>query len=122
MRPVRPTLLVVDDDRLLRWSIRQALRGQARVRLAASAEDALKVIRKDGKIDGALVDVKLPGMDGHEFVRRARSLRPELKVFMMTAFDPAAAPKEAFAVRAEGYLPKPFEMSLLKDMIASHLT
>jgi CheY-like chemotaxis protein len=112
---------VVDDDRLLRWSIQKALRAQVRVRLAASAEEALRVIRKDGKLDGLLVDVRLPGMDGFELSRQARSLRPDLKLFLMTAFDRDKAPKDAFSVRADGYLPKPFEMSMLQDMIASHL-
>jgi len=122
MKPARPTLLVVDDDRLLRWAIRQALGGQARIRLAGTGEQALDLIRRGKrKFDGALVDVRLPGMDGLEFARRAKELLPDLKVFMMTAFDPAAAPRQAFAVRAEGYLPKPFEMSTLRDMIASHL-
>lgn len=121
MKPLRPTLLVVDDDRLLRWSIRQALGRQARIRLAASAEAGLEAVRKPGRIDGALVDVRLPGMDGLEFARRARKLRPGLKIFMMTAYDAERAPRDAFSVRAEAYLPKPFEMSVLRDMIASHL-
>ena len=120
MKAARPALLVVDDDRLLRWAIRQALGRQAKIRLAGSAEAGLEAIRKAG-FDGALVDVRLPGMDGLEFARRARELRPGLKIFLMTAYDMERAPKEAFAVRADGYLPKPFEMSMLRDMIASHL-
>jgi CheY-like chemotaxis protein len=121
MRPTRPLLLVVDDDRLLRWAIRRALKDQVRVRAAGSGEEAMKLVRRGTRIDGALVDVKLPGMSGVEFARQVRELRPDLKIFLMTAYDRATAPKEAFSVKAEGYLPKPFEMSLLRDMMASHL-
>lgn len=120
-RDERPGLLVVEDEKLVRWTVRKALRDLARVRLAATAEKALQTLRGKARIDGLLVDVRLPGMDGLELVRRARELRPGLKVFVMTAFDLERAPHAAFEVRADAYLPKPFSIDVLRDMLASHL-
>ena len=60
-------------------------------------------------------------MNGLELVRRARELRPGLKVFVMTAFDLEQAPQAAFEVRADAYVPKPFSIDVLRDMVASHL-
>ena len=118
---VRKGLLVVDDEKLVRWSIREALRGQYRVWTAESAEKGLKMLARIQHLDGLLVDIRLPGASGYEFIRQAKSLRPKLKVFVMTAFDQDSAPRQAFSVRAEGYLSKPFSMETLRDMLASHL-
>lgn len=117
----RPALLVVEDEKLVRWSVREALKGQARVRLAPTAEKALRTLKGPARLDGLLVDVRLPGMDGLELARKAREIRPGIKVFVMTAFDQDRAARDAFGVHAEAYLPKPFSIDVLRDMVASHL-
>ncbi len=120
-RDPRPGLLVVEDMKLVRWSVRKALQDLVRVRLAADAEKALELLRGPARIDGLLADVRLPGMSGFDLIRMARLLRPGLKVFVMTAFDLGTAPRAAFHVRADAYLPKPFAVDVLRDMVASHL-
>jgi CheY-like chemotaxis protein len=117
----RKGILVVDDERLVRWSIREALRGQYRVWTAESAEKALRMLHRLKNLNGLLVDIRLPGASGYELIAQARVLHPELKVFVMTAFDQDSAPRQAFSVRADGYLSKPFLMDTLKDMLVSHL-
>jgi CheY-like chemotaxis protein len=117
----RPALLVVEDEKLVRWSVREALKDLARVRLAPTAERALRTLEGPSRLDGLLVDVRLPGMNGWDLARRARALRPGLKIFVMTAYDHDRAAREAFDVRAEAYLPKPFSVDVLRDMMASHL-
>lgn len=110
----------MDDEKLVRWFVRQALKERARVSVAPSAERALERLRTKA-FDGLLTDIRLPGMDGLELVRRARELQPKLRIFVMTAFDQGRAPAAAFQVRADAYLPKPFSIELLRDMLASHL-
>ncbi|HVE40836.1 MAG TPA: response regulator [Planctomycetota bacterium] len=117
----RKGLLVVDDERLIRWSIREALRGQYRVWTAESAERALRMLHRLKNLHGLLVDIRLPGASGYELIAQARVLRPDLKVFVMTGYDQESAPRQAFSVRADGYLSKPFLMDTLKDMMVSHL-
>jgi two-component system response regulator AtoC len=114
-------LLVVDDEKLVRWSIRESLRKQYRVWTAESAEQALKMLARIKHLNGVLVDIRLPGQSGYEFISQVRMARPELKVFVMTAYDQDSAPRQAFSVRADGYLSKPFSMETLHDMMASHL-
>lgn len=118
----RKAILVVDDERLIRWSIHEALKKDYAVRLAPTAEEGLRMLSRLKRLDAVLVDVRLPRMDGLEFARQACSKRPGLKVFLMTAFNQESAAREAFAVRAEGYLCKPFEFQTLKDMLVSHLS
>jgi len=117
----RRGILVIDDERLVRWSVREALRGQYRVWTADSAEKALRMIQRIKNLDGVLVDIRLPGASGYDLIQQLRSWKPDLKVFVMTAFDHESAPRQAFSVRADGYLSKPFSLETLKDMLASHL-
>ena len=117
----RKTILVVEDEKLLRWSIREGLKSEYRILLAESAEEAFEVLRGVKRLDAVLVDVRLPGMNGLEFVRHVRN-GSDLKVFIMTAYDHENAPRNAFEVRADGYLAKPFPMDTLRDMLASHLS
>jgi len=117
----RKGLLVVDDDSLVRWSIRESLRREYRVWTAESAEKALKMLDRLKHLDGLLVDVRLPGASGYDLIQRVRQIRPELKIFVMTGFDHQSAPRQAFSVRADGYLSKPFLMETLHSMMASHL-
>jgi CheY-like chemotaxis protein len=117
----RKGILVVDDERLVRWSIREALRGQYRVWTADSAERALRMLHRLKHLDALLVDIRLPGASGYELIAQARALAPDLKVFVMTGYDQESAPRQAFSVRADGYLSKPFLMDTLRDMLVSHL-
>lgn len=117
----RKGILVVDDEKLVRWSIRESLRSQYCVWTAESAEQALKMLARIKHLDGVLVDIRLPGASGFELIRQVRALRPDVKVFVMTAYDQDSAPRQAFSVRADGYLGKPFSMETLHDMMASHL-
>lgn len=120
-RRERRGVLVVDDEKLVRWSIREALRSNYRVWTADSAEQALKMLGRIKHLDAVLADIRLPGASGFEFIRQVRAARPDLKVFLMTAYDQESAPRQAFSVRADGYLSKPFAMETLQDMLASHL-
>ena len=117
----RKGILVVDDDKLVRWSMREALRANYRIWTAESAEQALKVIRQLKSLDAILVDIRLPGSSGYDLIPQLRAERPELKIFVMTAYDQDSAPRQAFSVRADGYLSKPFAIETLVDMMASHL-
>lgn len=117
----RKVLLVVEDEKLIRWSIREALRTEYLVRSASSAEQALKILPRLRRLDGILVDVRLPGMNGLQFARKARETWPGARIFVMTAFNHDTAAREAFGVQAEAYLAKPFELQTLRDMLASHL-
>jgi CheY-like chemotaxis protein len=120
-RRERKGILVVDDERLVRWSIREALRGQYRVWTAESAEQALRMLHRLQHLHGLLVDIRMPGASGYELIAMVRALRPELKIFVMSGYDHDSAPRQAFSVRADGYLAKPFLMETLKDMLVSHL-
>jgi PAS domain S-box-containing protein len=82
-------ILVVEDDNDLRWYLIEALRDlNYRTIGAPDADAALGILERPSiKIDVMLTDVIMPGMNGRELARRARELRPELKVLFMSGYS-----------------------------------
>ena len=82
-------ILVVEDDKDLRWYLIEALRDlDYRTIGAPDADAALAILEQpSNKIDLMLTDVVMPGMNGRELSKRARELRPGLKVLFMSGYS-----------------------------------
>ena len=102
-------IAVVDDKEILRDSLSAALTREEHT--VESFEDPVEALGeiKSGRFDAALVDLKMPRMDGLTFIREVRSAGCEAPVIMMTAFASVATAVEAMKLGAFDYLQKPFE-------------
>jgi CheY-like chemotaxis protein len=121
-------VLVVDDEpdiaALFRQQFRRDLRqGRFALEFAASGPQALGLIAAAAgqEIILLLSDVNMPGMSGFDLLERARSLRPDLPVVMITAYDDAATRARAAAGGAQGLIPKPIDFALLRAEIDRRL-
>jgi len=102
-----PRILVVDDERFFREEIRDALGGAGLpVELAATGEEALELLA-ERSFGAVVLDLQLPGLHGLEVLRRARRLRPELAVVILSAHTEQANVLEALRLGAHDYLAKP---------------
>ena len=100
-------VLVVDDERLVRWSLGQRLLARGwNVTEAGSVAEALGAPAPDA----AILDYKLPDGDGIEVLRRLRQVDPDLPVIMLTAHQDTELIVEAMRAGASDYLTKPFEV------------
>ncbi len=102
-----PSILLVDDDEVLRERLATAIRDRGyEVRTAGSPEEALREAAKDSP-EMAVVDLKMPGGSGIEVLRELRRQDPNTRVLMLTGYGSIATAVEAVREGAVGYLPKP---------------
>jgi DNA-binding NtrC family response regulator len=107
------TVLVVDDEKLIRWSLGSRLERKGhKVLTSETGEDALLKVASD-KPDLMLLDVRLPGIDGVTTLTRALALHPEIIVVMMSAHSTVDTAVDAMKLGATDFLVKPFPLEVL---------
>ncbi|HTV19752.1 MAG TPA: ATP-binding protein, partial [Polyangiaceae bacterium] len=112
-RDVRGVLLVIDDEELVRSTLCIMLEDAGfRVLSAADGQEGLDTFeRHQREIDGVILDVTMPRMDGWQCLRRLRATRDSLPVLMMSGY--AEPPSSPAAEPAPPFLQKPFEPDVL---------
>ncbi len=114
-------LLVVDDERLIRWSLEQTLaKAGYEVSSVSTGEAALAEVREDPP-DLILLDLKLPDIDGLQVLRQIKELSPHLQILIMTAYADVGTAVEAMKLGAYDYLPKPIDFENLAVTIRNAL-
>jgi len=112
------TILVVDDEPLIRWAMRQELEGAGyQVIEAGSAREALAELDGARDVDVALLDIRLPDSDDLDLLKRVRRGAPACRVIMMSAHGTPELLAEAIRAGAFGTLSKPFDMSGMIAMV-----
>jgi two-component system response regulator RegA len=102
-----PSILLVDDDEVLRERLAQAIRARGyEVKTAGNAAEALREVAIESP-EMAVLDLKMPGMSGLELLRELRQLDPATRVLMLTGYGSIATAVQAVREGAVGYLPKP---------------
>ena len=114
----RPQVVaVVDDDNSVRGALRRLCRTAGYdAWLFESAKEFLTSIESRA-YDCAIVDIRMPEMDGFELQRQLQVIRPALPVILITAHDEPAGRDRAFAAGAVAYLRKPFSNEELLSAI-----
>ncbi|GAA3197013.1 hypothetical protein GCM10020255_099630 [Rhodococcus baikonurensis] len=106
-------ILVVDDDRAVRESLRRSLSFNGyTVELAVDGLDALEKILAN-RPDAVVLDVMMPRLDGLEVCRRLRSAGDDLPILVLTARDSVSERVAGLDAGADDYLPKPFALEEL---------
>ena len=110
-------ILIIDDDRELLETLSVVLASDGcKVTCATSANEGRSLLEGE-QYDLILVDLRMPRMDGHQFLRTARLLDPSCKVVMMSAYATGEAVAKAEREGAFGYLIKPFKLAELQDIL-----
>jgi two-component system response regulator MprA len=106
-------ILVVDDDRAVRESLRRSLQFNGyTVQLAGDGQQALEVLAMQ-RPDAMVLDVMMPRVDGLEVCRRLRGTGDDLPILVLTARDAVSDRVAGLDAGADDYLPKPFALEEL---------
>ena len=109
------SILVADDDTAIRTVLNQALsRAGYEVRLTGNAATLWRWVSQ-GEGDLVITDVVMPDENAFDLIPRIKKVRPELPIIRMSGF---AEPPESMAQdRSDAFLPKPFDLSRLRDTV-----
>jgi CheY-like chemotaxis protein len=121
-------ILVIDDEPDVELLFRQHFRRDLRanrfvMEFAPSAIVALQRIANaaDESLILILSDVNMPGMSGLELLPKAKAVRPDVPIIMITAYGDAETKRRALELGAEALLTKPLDFALLRSEIESRV-
>ncbi len=113
-----PTLLVIDDEPNVRYSLENALRSETvEVLTAPTAKQGIRLVCEKSP-DAVLLDVRLPDKSGLDAFVEIQKIDPHLPVIMMTAFTTTDTAIEAMKRGAFDYLTKPVDLRQLRNVVS----
>jgi DNA-binding NtrC family response regulator len=116
-------VLVVDDEPLIRWSLRKGLTNRGhQVGEAGSASQALSLIKADpARFAVIILDYRLPDRKDLSLLREVRAIVPTSTVLMMTAYGDPGMREEALALGARAVVDKPFQVTKFIALVEAAL-
>lgn len=110
-------ILVVDDEAIVLKSCERILTSEGfNVDTATTAKKALSLLEKNF-YDLIITDIKMPEMDGIEFMKEVRKKNPDINIIVITGYPSQESIKAALSLRIIDYLPKPFSPNHLLELV-----
>jgi DNA-binding NtrC family response regulator len=117
----QPSILIVDDELLIRDLLYDFFNGQGWDTIVAdSGEKALEIIESKD-VDLVLSDIRMPGMDGLELTAELRQMHPDIPVVLMTGYPSVDTAVAALRQKVSDYVTKPFNINKLYKIVAAQL-
>ena len=113
-------ILIIDDEQGIRDLFSTAMEDQYQVLSADNGEDGLKIAKKE-KPDIVFLDLKLPGMDGIDVLRKIKELNSEIITIMITGYGTVEKAVEAMELGAYEYIVKPLNVKEVEVLIGQAL-
>jgi DNA-binding response OmpR family regulator len=112
------SVLIVDDEKNIRLTLSQALEVlEVETDTAANGEEALAKL-KEKEFGLILLDLKMPGMDGMEVLRRVSEIRPDIRMIIITAYGTVESAVEAMKLGAADFIQKPFAPEEIRGLVS----
>jgi DNA-binding NtrC family response regulator len=103
------TILIVDDDAMVRNVIEQLLQRKGyKIKGVSSGREAIEYL-KANRVDLVVSDIIMPEMNGYELLQVIKKSFPQIGIIMMTGYGDANSVKEALTLGADEYITKPFK-------------
>jgi nitrogen regulation protein NR(I) len=115
------TILIVDDDKSIRYSLKRMLEEKYSIFTAQNGEEALDRIRETLP-DLIIMDIRMPGRNGIEVLKEIKSIDPKSLVIIMTAYGTTETAIEAMKYGAFDYILKPFPIPQMKGLVEKALS
>lgn len=118
---MQPRVIVCEDEKFIRWALAEHLRSSGFI--VFEAENGVQCIEQVEKNnpDVILLDLRMPKMDGTTTLQKLRKEGINIPVFILSGFGVAGSTSEANELGAQGFIPKPFHLSEISQLIQSTL-
>ncbi len=113
-------IVIVDDEKGVRESIKMILKDNYDLSIFTQGEEVLKEFRED-MADVALLDIKMPGMNGIELLKRLKEIDEDIEIIMITGYGTLDSATEAMRCGASAYINKPFNRNELLEIIKERI-
>lgn len=114
-------LLIVDDQFGIRILLNEVFQKEGyKIFQASNGKQALDIV-KMRRPDLVLLDIKIPGIDGIEILKRMKKIEPDIKVIIMTAYGELNMIEEAMELGSITYFAKPFDIEEMRDTVKKHI-
>ncbi len=111
------TILIVDDQLGIRLLLKELFQKEKYLtKIAANGREALQLTQEE-QPDCVLLDMKMPGLDGIEVLKKLKVNWPKIPVIMMTAYEELQLTERALQLGAEKYFTKPFDIFEVRDAV-----
>ena len=110
------TILIVDDDKSIRYSLKRMLEEKYSILTAQNGEEALDRMRENSP-DLVIMDIKMPGRNGIDVLKEIKAIDPKSLVIIMTAYGTTETAIEAMKYGAFDYILKPFPIPQMKGLV-----
>ena len=110
------TILIVDDDKSIRYSLKRMMEENFYILTAQNGEEALNRL-KENSPDLIIMDIKMPGRNGIDVLKEIKSIDPKSLVIIMTAYGTTETAIEAMKYGAFDYILKPFPIPKMKGLV-----
>lgn len=118
---VKEKILIVDDQFGIRILLNEVFQKEGyKTFQAANGVQALEIVKKHAP-DLVLLDMKIPGMDGIEILKRMKVIDPDIRVIIMTAYGELDMIQEAKDLGAITHFAKPFDIDDIRAAVRKHV-
>jgi len=115
-------ILICDDEEGIRESLKLILGDHYDLILTESSEQALQCLDNNKDIGLALLDIKMPKVNGLETLKAIKEKCPDLNVIIVTGYKSVETASEASSLGASGYIVKPFKSDEILETVKNHLS
>jgi signal transduction histidine kinase len=116
----QPKVLIIDDEMGPRESLRMLLKPNYQVHTADNVELGLQLLQEK-QPDVIVMDIRMPGTNGIDGLRKIREIDTQLSVIMLTGFGALETAQEALRLGANDYINKPFDAAKMREVISRNI-